>query len=98
MIGDGRRWRDPGVGEQQNMGATGRGLTREAHDVLLEATDVEYDQDVVAAEVEQMLGPCRGLALHQLDAGAKFAKVQVEMRREAGGEAAADQKNAPPRI
>ena len=42
-----------------------------------------------------MLGPCRGLARHQLDTGAQFAKMQVEMRREARGEAAANQQNAP---
>ena len=70
-------------------------FAREENHILLEAPDVEDDKHIVTAEVEQVLGPCGGLALDQLHAWPEFTQVQVEMDREAGRKAAAQEQDAP---
>ena len=70
-------------------------FAREENHIFLEPPDVEDDKHIVAAKVEQVLGPCGGLALDQLHARPEFTQVEVEMDRKAGREAAAQKEDAP---
>ena len=77
------------------MSPARRRFAREENHIFLETSDVEDDKHILAAEVEQVLGPCGGLALDQLNAWPEFTQMQVEMTREAGREAAAQEQDAP---